>query len=133
MGHKLCLGTAQFGLNYGITNNLGKVNLDEIKKIINVAHKSGIEYIDTAQSYGDAEFILGKTEFPLDNFSIISKFSPKPEKTWGKADIKIWEKDFQKSLKNLNTLMCYLAFPRGNITSFGVKIYSENQFSEGKK
>ena len=35
--NKIVIGTAQFGLDYGIANNLGKMKFQEIKKIINFA------------------------------------------------------------------------------------------------
>ena len=70
--NQLCLGTAQFGLNYGITNKLGKVNSEEVKKIINLANKNKINFIDTAQNYGEAENVLGR-EVVLKNFKIITK------------------------------------------------------------
>ena len=34
---KLSLGTAQFGLNYGISNQTGKVKVQEVKKILQLA------------------------------------------------------------------------------------------------
>ena len=46
----LCLGTVQFGMDYGITNKSGKVKLSEVKKILDFASDSGIKYLDTAQA-----------------------------------------------------------------------------------
>ena len=54
-----CLGTVQFGINYGIQNN-GKPNLDSVYSILDTAISSGISYFDTAMAYGDAENILGQ-------------------------------------------------------------------------
>ena len=67
----LAIGTAQFGLDYGISNSAGKVKLPEIKKIIKLASDSGIDTIDTAMAYGDSEELLGKCS--LENFKIITK------------------------------------------------------------
>ena len=67
----LAIGTAQFGLDYGISNSAGKVKLPEIKKIIKLATDSGIDTIDTAMAYGDSEELLGKCN--LENFKIITK------------------------------------------------------------
>ena len=36
---KLAIGSAQFGLNYGISNNSGKIKLSEVKKILDTAKK----------------------------------------------------------------------------------------------
>ena len=48
--NKLIIGSAQMGMNYGISNNSGKVSLKESKKIISFAGY-GIKTIDTAISY----------------------------------------------------------------------------------
>ena len=34
---QLCLGSAQFGMNYGITNEDGKVSTDELIQILHLA------------------------------------------------------------------------------------------------
>ena len=36
---KIALGTAQFGMSYGIANKYGKLKLQDIKKIIEFAKK----------------------------------------------------------------------------------------------
>lgn len=58
--HKIALGTAQFGLNYGIASNYTKTTAEECKKILAGCYKSGIRMLDTAISYGDCESILGR-------------------------------------------------------------------------
>lgn len=68
---KLALGTAQFGLNYGVTNKGGKVSEVELGKILDVAFKGGARTLDTAVTYGDAELRLGAHD--LREFQIISK------------------------------------------------------------
>ncbi len=74
---RLCLGTAQFGLNYGIANRHGKLTYNEISAIVKTAQEHGLRYFDTAQSYGDSEVQLGKA-FREHAFSprVISKISP---------------------------------------------------------
>ena len=74
--NKLCIGTAQIGLNYGENNKTGQVPIDEVKKILEYAQKNNINYIDTASAYGSAETILG--DFGLDNFKITTKLMPLP-------------------------------------------------------
>ena len=71
---KLALGTAQFGLNYGISNTAGKVSDHELQQILRVAADKGITLLDTAQAYGDAESRLG--QFISNNFQVISKLAP---------------------------------------------------------
>lgn len=73
---RICLGTAQFGLNYGIANKKGKVPRDEVFRILDYAHNKGIKTLDTAHSYGNSEFVIGEVidERKYD-FKIISKIS----------------------------------------------------------
>ena len=71
---KLALGTAQFGLNYGISNTAGKVSDHELQQILRVAADKGITLLDTAQAYGDAESRLGL--MTAESFQVISKLAP---------------------------------------------------------
>lgn len=72
--NKLVIGTAQFGLDYGINNKSGKVPKDEVYKILDSANENGIEFIDTAQLYGDSEILLGSyLKDRGTSFNIISK------------------------------------------------------------
>ncbi len=70
--NKLALGTVQFGLDYGISNQQGQTSLIEIEQILQVCQKNGINTLDTAMAYGNAQQNLGK--FNLANFKVISKF-----------------------------------------------------------
>ena len=69
--NKITLGTAQWGMNYGITNSDGIPNNEELKKIINLAKKSQITFLDTASGYGNAEQRIGN--LTNDEFNIITK------------------------------------------------------------
>lgn len=100
MSVSLCLGTAQFGMNYGITNNIGEVNQNQINEIIRRSFLNDINFIDTAQDYGDAEKKLGASKY-MDKFKIINKFSTSC-KLWDKYIVNKWENNFQKSLHNMN-------------------------------
>ena len=51
---KLALGTAQFGLPYGINNQYGIPKDDELYKIFLLAKQFGISVLDSAQAYGNA-------------------------------------------------------------------------------
>lgn len=68
---KLVLGTAQFGLNYGISNTCGKVSESEVIKILDKAGSAGVFMLDTAASYGDSEAILGRVG--VSDFEIVTK------------------------------------------------------------
>ena len=77
MLNKLCLGTVQFGLNYGVKNELGrKPQKKESFEVLNVAIEDGITSFDTASVYGNAEQLLG--EFGIGNYrvEVITKLRP---------------------------------------------------------
>jgi len=78
-GSRLCLGTVQFGMNYGIGNKWGKPALEEVFRIIDRSLESGITLFDTAAAYGEAEEVLGryiKSRGPGHGLRIISKLRP---------------------------------------------------------
>jgi aryl-alcohol dehydrogenase-like predicted oxidoreductase len=75
MDMKLCLGTAQFGLDYGVNNARGKIPQEEIFKILNFAHDNGIHVLDTASAYGDSESVLGRLSAKTEkSFHVITKY-----------------------------------------------------------
>ena len=57
---KLVIGTAQFGMDYGISNQTGKVKYSDVKDILNFAYLNKISFVDTARSYGDSESVLAQ-------------------------------------------------------------------------
>lgn len=75
--HKIGLGTVQFGLNYGISNTLGRTPTAEVANILEFSRQSKITYLDTASAYGDAEKVLGSCG--VKHFRLISKFMPVEE------------------------------------------------------
>ena len=76
--NKICLGTAQFGMDYGIANKHGKIRLEQAEEIINYAYGSGIRFLDTAYAYGDSEKIIGNyIEKSKNSLNIITKVSSK--------------------------------------------------------
>jgi aryl-alcohol dehydrogenase-like predicted oxidoreductase len=56
---RVILGTAQFGLSYGISNEGGRVARDEVAGILSLASAEGVAALDTAAAYGDSEAVLG--------------------------------------------------------------------------
>lgn len=71
---QLALGTVQFGLDYGVSNTQGQVDIDELAAILNFAQDSGIKLLDTALQYGDAQKRLGQLQ-AAKHFKIISKLT----------------------------------------------------------
>lgn len=76
---ELCIGTVQFGLDYGIAGQK-KPSVEESCKILDYATQNGIDTIDTANAYGTAEDVVGtflsKKTISRDKLFIISKFKP---------------------------------------------------------
>lgn len=69
----LVLGTAQFGLPYGVFEPSRSVPNRKVREILEIAWKNGVRTLDTAQAYGDVEEILG--EIGVKHFKIINKIS----------------------------------------------------------
>jgi aryl-alcohol dehydrogenase-like predicted oxidoreductase len=102
--NKLALGTAQFGMSYGIANQHGKINLENIKDIIKTAREKNIDLVDTAIAYGDSERIIGK--IGILDFKFVTKLPPLPKIEV--ANISFWVEDQIKlSLKRLGIQSLY--------------------------
>ena len=82
---KLALGSAQFGLPYGVANRTGQTPITEVEKILQVAFDHGIDAIDTAIAYGDSEKVLGT--IGVNRFKVVTKLpacnvKPAAVKNW---------------------------------------------------
>lgn len=75
--NKLALGTAQFGMPYGVANQKGQVQPKEITAILSLAQTKGINTLDTAKVYGTSEEVIGNYLRVYSNTSwqIITKIS----------------------------------------------------------
>ena len=76
---KIILGTAQLGLNYGITNEKGKPSVDTSLDIIKTALDNNITDFDTAKAYGNSEEIIGIANEKYNNMNIITKLDTFPD------------------------------------------------------
>ena len=56
---RLGLGSAQFGMPYGVTNTAEAPNAAAVTEILEIARHGNVDLIDTAADYGNAERILG--------------------------------------------------------------------------
>ena len=70
---KLCLGTAQFSGNYGISNRHRQMRHQRAKSIIQTAIGEGIFRFETARVYGKGEEILGESTAHFQKRMIIAK------------------------------------------------------------
>jgi aryl-alcohol dehydrogenase-like predicted oxidoreductase len=120
---KLALGTAQFGMDYGIASRSGRVPQDEIGAILTRAKSEGIDTLDTAIAYGESEVALGKC--PLAGWRIITKLGPFPE---DRPDTGAWvTEQIQGSLQRLGVSSLYgvlLHSPRQLLQDCGGEILS---------
>lgn len=87
----LCLGTVQFGLNYGIQGN-GKPNHENVYQMLSYAIDHGISQFDTASAYGEAEQVLGdyirsRPEMAY-KMNIVSKLKPT---AFADSDKAVWK------------------------------------------
>ena len=151
MYSNLCLGTAQFGQDYGITNNTGIISNNELDKIFQSILKKEINFLDTADAYGNSQRIIGN-KLNGKEIKIITKFKTGVKKSFKKEDINNLEFGFQESLKRLNkkSIDSYLLhdpkeFMKGNndlllswlnnlkdrglIKRIGVSIYEESDLN----
>jgi aryl-alcohol dehydrogenase-like predicted oxidoreductase len=85
MNERLALGTVQFGLEYGIANQAGRVGLGEADRILSEAWVCGIDTLDTAIAYGESEQTLGN--IGVDKWNVVSKLPSLPA---GEASVEDW-------------------------------------------
>ena len=96
----LTIGTAQFGLKYGLKNK--KIKKKDLKKILKTLQINKLKYFDTAINYGDSEKIIGNLK--INNKKIITKIKL-PKK---KINIEKWyNQQISNSLKNLKVNKLY--------------------------
>jgi len=77
MHSRLALGTVQFGLDYGVANQAGKVRFEEARNILKLATEHSIDTLDTAIAYGDSESTLGQAG--VSNWKVVTKLSAVPD------------------------------------------------------
>jgi hypothetical protein len=89
---KLGLGTAQFGLRYGVANSRGQVSQEDINQILEFCKQIGIDTLDTAIDYGESEECLGRSG--ISDFSLVTKLPSIPDNC---EDINAWILDQVKA------------------------------------
>ena len=142
MKNKLVVGTAQFGMPYGIANQNGKVQNNEIEAILDLAWERGIDTLDTAKVYSHSEEVIGDylRKHPNQPWTICTKISDGDsdlfhqfQDTVEKLSIHptiilahsaslYLEKSFHKDLKSLMEVK--------SISKIGVSLYTENEIKQ---
>lgn len=149
---KLALGTAQFGMAYGIANQYGQVPLDEVRAILELAYTSGVTTLDTAISYGESETCLGQVG--VEGWQIITKLPPLSQQSLEGLTIREWVKNSclascdRLKVKHLYGLLLHrpqnLLEPRGDelyealravkaagwVQKIGISIYSPEELEQ---
>lgn len=78
MSKRVVIGSVQFGIDYGISNNSGKMDSNSLDSLANYMSEFGICEFDTASSYGKSEALIGKHFIQNPNFlntKVVTKFS----------------------------------------------------------
>lgn len=100
---RLALGTAQFGLSYGIANKDGQVPRSTAQRMLQLAAAKGIDTLDTAIAYGDSECCLGS--IGVERFQVVTKIPAVPD---GCVEVSRWVKEqFAASLTRLGVSAVY--------------------------
>lgn len=92
---KITLGTVQLGTHYGIANNTGQPAMADSHQLLEFALEHGVNTLDTARIYGNAEEVIGTFEH-ASQFSIISKFKLSSEAL---NDVILAKREAKESLK----------------------------------
>lgn len=145
---RLALGTAQFGLAYGLANAEGQISQSSALEIIEYCKLIGLDTLDTAIAYGESEQCLGSAG--VTNFNVITKLPCIPESC---ADIENWiMEEVDASISRLNSISLYglmlhrpeqLLGPSGQeimsalwslkksgiVQKIGISVYSPDEFT----
>jgi len=101
--NRLALGTVQFGLPYGVANEVGQVTRLAVKSVLKLAKERGIDILDTAIAYGESEACLG--EVGVNEFKLVTKIQAVPG---GCIDVGGWvQEQVNESLARLGVSSMY--------------------------
>lgn len=75
---RLALGTAQFGLAYGLNNQAGQPSAAAVAEVLAAAQAAGLTLLDTAAAYGNSEARLGELVGDNATFELITKLPAGP-------------------------------------------------------
>lgn len=101
---RLALGTVQFGRDYGVTNTGGQVAEEEVARILERASVAGVDMLDTAPGYGEAEAVLGRALVGTDRhaaFRIVTKTAVLRDMARGRPAADAVRETFEGSLTRL--------------------------------
>lgn len=140
---RIILGTAQFGLNYGINNPSGRPSEFEVFELLDYSYNHGLKTLDTADAYGYAAEILGiyniqkpgrfffNTKFLADSSNLISQLD--------KSLIKLNQESVNVYL--YHSFGDFVNYPeikgqlldlkkQGRINKIGISVYENEEFEK---
>lgn len=85
MSTKIALGTAQFGLTYGVANTTGQPRSADVERILRCASLAAMDTLDTAIAYGTSEACLG--DIGVNGWKVVTKLSALPSNV---TDVESW-------------------------------------------
>lgn len=123
-GASIILGTAQFGMPYGVANRTGQLDRAQAEATIRIARSGGIRLLDTAVDYGQSEGLLGTLD--LGDMRVMTKLPAVPV---GCADVRRWvRRQVTDSLERLHvSRLRGLSFhrPEQLLEAVGQDLYQE--------
>ena len=119
----MILGTAQLGLNYGISNKAGRPSIEQSRELLETAYNNRVRILDTAFAYGDSEKVIG--ELNKNRFEIISKL-PDLSRNQFSQEYNDILRFLQKTLENTNQkhLYAYLLHTADNLNNNGKVLWN---------
>jgi len=141
LAQKLVIGTVQFGLDYGIANQDGQINADEIMLILDFAYENGINTLDTAKAYGSSETSIGEyLKQTENNWHIITKVNDRNQSAIIQIQDSIKKLTVKPTIVLAHSMNLFLE-PRFQsefqeakenklIRSIGVSLYNENEINQ---
>jgi aryl-alcohol dehydrogenase-like predicted oxidoreductase len=121
----------QFGLPYGIANQLGQVTRPEAMAMLQLAAENSIDTLDTAIAYGESEACLGGVG--TQSFKVVTKLPAVPEND---TDVSEWvNQQLSESLSRLGCTSIYgllLHRPEQLLSPNGEKLYKALQILKDK-
>jgi len=133
MKQAIILGTAQFGMDYGLTNRAGQVPPAIAAAILREAKKHGVSCLDTAPAYENADNVLGALGETAD-FALSMKIGAQ---TASAASVDALRTEFERSLACLrrgraDILLLHRAHWLAGTPARGVRQWLEEEKQAGR-
>lgn len=149
---RIGLGTVQFGMDYGISNQAGRPNETEVAAILARAVTAGVGYLDTAPGYDEAETMVGRLVPAGHGLRVVTKTPSVSDRQIESRHRQQWLDALGRSLERLRIDRAYgllvhhaadldkpgwqhlvdalqEAKTRGLVEHIGVSIYDERQLA----